>query len=181
MHKSLFLLTILCFLPLGVQAHGPSPQKAVKEITIQAAPAKVWTLVKDFAGIDKWHPDVVSVKYDSRADPESGKDLPHRLVILKNGTGFLEKLREVDEANMKMDFKMVEGADSTIPVSNYRTVIQVKQGDIANISILTFTGRYYNKANSMEAKPGMDNPTANKAIHDLYDKGLAGIKQVLEK
>lgn len=181
MRKFLWLLAAACLLPFNAHAHGPSPQKAVKEVTLKAPASKVWALVKDFGGINKWHPEVLEVKLDNRMDTEANKELPHRLVKLKNGTSFLEKLREVDEANMKLDYKMLDTADSTIPVSNYRTVMQVKQGANTNESVLTWTGRYYNKANSMEALPGLDNPTANKAINELYDAGLVGIKNTLEK
>lgn len=180
MKKFLLLLVGLSLIPMSAFAHGPSPQKVVKEIVIKAEPAKVWSLVKDFAAIGKWHPDVVSVKADTRPDAETGAELLHREVILKNGNGFLEKLREVNDANMKVDYKMLESKESTIPVSNYRTVMQVKAGATPQESILTITARFYNKANSMEAPPGLDNPTANKAINELYDAAMVGLKKSLE-
>ncbi|MDD2832895.1 MAG: SRPBCC family protein [Methylotenera sp.] len=180
MKKFLLMFTGLCILPMSVLAHGPSPQKVVKEIVIKAEPARVWALVKDFGAIGKWHPDVVSVKTDTRADAETGVELLHREVVLKNGNGFLEKLREVNDASMKVDYKMLESKESTIPVSNYRTVIQVKPGVTPQESILTITARFYNKANSMEAPPGSDNPAANKAINELYDAAMTALKAVLE-
>ena len=112
--KKLCLMLAMTLLPILAHAHGPSPQKAVKEVTLKAEPAKVWELVKDFGSINKWHPSVTDVKAEIRKDAETGKDLPHRLVTLKDGKSFLEKLREVDDANMKMDYKMVEGPESTI-------------------------------------------------------------------
>lgn len=180
MKSFLILLAGLYFLPIGANAHGPSPQKIIKEVVIEAEPAKVWALVKDFAAIDKWHPDVVSVKSDRRQDAETGAELLHREVKLKNGNGFLEKLREVNDDAMKIDYKMLEGAQSTIPVSNYRTVIQVKEGATPQQSVVIITARFYNKANSMEAPPGQDNPTANKAINTLYDVAVIGLKNALE-
>ncbi|PPC88564.1 MAG: MxaD protein [Methylotenera sp.] len=179
--KKFVLLIVTILLPLLASAHGPSPQKTVKEFPLKADPAKVWALLKDFGAIDKWHPDVTAVKLETKKDTETDKELPHRLVTLKDGKTFLEKLREVDDVTMKMDYKMLEGPESTIAVSNYRTVIQVKQGANANEAIVTMTGRYYNKANSMEALPGMDNPTANKAIAELYDNAIVGLKKALEK
>lgn len=181
MKKFLLLLASVCFIPMSAFAHGPSPQKVVKEVTIQAEPAKVWALVKDFGAIQTWHPDVVSVKTDTRTDAETGAALLHREVVLKNGNAFLEKLREVNDASMKIDYKMLEAKESTIPVSNYRTVMQVKAGATAQESIVTITARFYNKANSMEAPPGQDNPTANKAINELYDAAAIGLKKALEK
>lgn len=178
-----YLLTSLCILfliPLSGMAHGPSPQKVVKEINVAAEPAKVWSLVKDFSAIQSWYPDVTSVKTEMKVDTEANKELLHRTVTLKDGAVIIEKLREVNDADMKIDFKMLDVPESTILVSNYRTVIQVKPGAGANQSIVTITARFYNKANSMEAPPGMDNPTANKAINALYDSVAIGLQQAFK-
>lgn len=181
MKKLLAILALLCLLPLVAQAHGPSGQKIVKEFEVNTEPAKAWALLKDFGAIGKWHPDVTNVKFEDRKDAESDKTLPHRLVTLKNGTTFLEKLRETNDAEMKLDYKLVDGKDSTIAVSNYRTVAQVKAGKTAGQSVVTLTARFYNKANTMEAPAGADNPAANKAINELYDAAAVGFKKALEK
>jgi hypothetical protein len=176
----LSILAVACLIPVAAQAHGPSGQKVVKEFEVKAEPAKVWALLKDFGAIGKWHPDVINVKLEDRKDTESDKILPHRLVTLKNETTFLEKLREANDNDMKLDYKLVDGKESTIAVSNYRTVAQVKAG-AAGQSIVTLTARFYNKANTMEAPPGADNPAANKAIKELYDSAATGLKFFLEK
>jgi mxaD protein len=180
MKKLWVSLAMLMMVPLSAVAHGPSGQKVVKEFEVNAAPAKVWTLIKDFGAIQQWHPDVVGVKVETKADADSGKELLHRLVTLKDGTAFLEKLREVNDAEMKLDYKMVDAPESTIAVSNYRTVVYVKQGATPNQSIVSLTARFYNKANTMEAPPGADNPAANKAINALYDAAAIGLKKALE-
>lgn len=177
MRKYLSLAVLAVALPFVAHAHGPSPQKVVKEVVIKAEPATVWAVVKDFGGMHKWHPAVAGTKVEDRKDNESEATLQHRTLSLKDGGNVVEKLREVNDADMKIDYKMVEG---TIPVSNYRAVMQVKAGPGAGEATLVWTGRFYNKANSMEAKPGEDNPTANAAINGIYDAGLASIKAMLE-
>ncbi len=172
-----YLGLLAAVLPFVANAHGPSPQKVVKEVVIKAEPAKTWAVVKDFGNMHQWHPGVATTAVEERKDAESEAMLQHRTLILKDGGKVVEKLREVNEADMKIDYKMVDG---TIPVSNYRAVMQVKAGPGAGESTLTWTGRFYNKANSMEAKPGEDNPAANAAINGIYDAGLAGIKQFVE-
>lgn len=181
MKKFLVMLAVACLLPVIAQAHGPSGQKVVKEFEVKAEPAEVWALLKDFGAIGKWHPDVTNVKLEDKKDVESDKTLLHRLVTLKNGTTFLEKLRETNDAEMKLDYKLVDGTDSTIAVSNYRTVAQVKAGKVAGQSTITLTARFYNKANTMEAPEGADNPAANKSINALYDAAAEGLKKALEK
>ncbi|PKO46500.1 MAG: SRPBCC family protein [Betaproteobacteria bacterium HGW-Betaproteobacteria-22] len=180
MKKFLAMLAVVCLTPVAAQAHGPSGQKVVKEFEVKAEPEKVWALLKDFGAIDKWHPDVTNVKLEDRKDTESDKTLPHRLVTLKNGATLLEKLREANDTDMKLDYKLVDGKESTIAVSNYRTVAQVKAGKAAGQSTVTLTARFYNKANTMEAPAGADNPAANKAINELYDAAAIGLKKALE-
>lgn len=181
MKKYLSILVMASLLPFGAYAHGPSGQKVEKKFEVKAEPAKVWALVKDFGAIGKWHPDVTNVKLEEKPDAETGKVLLHRLVSLKNGTSFLEKMREANDDEMKLDYKMVDGADSTIAVSNYRTVLQVKPSETSGQSLVILTARFYNKANTMEAPPGADNPAANKAINELYDAAALGLKKALEK
>lgn len=180
MKKYWITMLLVLWLPLTASAHGPSGQKVVKEFQVKAAPAKVWALIKDFGAIQQWHPDVVSVNLEKKMDADSSTELLHRKVTLKDGTTFLEKLREVNDADMKLDYKMIDGADSTIAVSNYRTVIYVKEGQTPEQSVVSFTARFYNKANTMEAPPGADNPAANKAINDLYDAAAVGLKKAFE-
>lgn len=180
MKKFWISIFVAMLLPLTASAHGPSGQKVVKEFAVKAAPAKVWALLKDFGAIQQWHPDVASVKLEKKVDADSGTELLHRQVTLKDGTTFLEKLREVNDAEMKLDYKMIDGADSTIAVSNYRSVVTVKAGSTPDQSVVTFTARFYNKANTMEAPPGADNPAANKAINALYDAAAIGLKKALE-
>lgn len=176
---SMLLMLFAC--SFSVYAHGPSGQKVVKEFKVNAPPGRVWALLKDFGAIHQWHPDVAEVKMEARADAETGAVLPHRWMKLKDGTTVLEKLREVNDAEMKLDYKMIDGAESSIAVSNYRTVAQVKQGATANESIVILTARFYNKANTMEAPPGADNPAANKAINALYDAAAVGMQAILSQ
>jgi mxaD protein len=82
---------------------------------------------------------------------------------------------------MKLDYKMVDGKDSTIAVSNYRTVVQVKPAATAGQTTVILTARFYNKANTMEAPEGEDNPAANKAINELYNAAEVGLKKAIEK
>ena len=63
MKKILALVALslsMTLVPFTASAHGPSPQKVEKTVTIKADPAKVWAIVKDFGNIHAWHPGVAS-------------------------------------------------------------------------------------------------------------------------
>lgn len=176
MNRFLSILAMVLFMPLVAQAHGPSGQKVVKEVIVKASPKEAWALVKDFSSIGKWHPDVTEIKVEDKKDEASGNVLPHRVVKLKNGRGFEEKLREVNDEIMKMDYKMVEGENSTILVYGYRTVLTVKPAENAGESLITITGRFYNKSNSLEQLPGLGNKEANAEVNALYDAAAEGLQ-----
>jgi len=170
--------TVALLLPLSISAaNAPSQQKVIREVVIKAEPVKVWATVKDFGGIHQWHPAVESTKTESKAD-ETGAVLLHRTLTLKGGGTILEKQTINSDEEMKLEYRIVEGV---LPVSGYRAIMQVKAGPGAGESTLTWTGRFYNKANKVDAPAGEDNATAVKAIEGVYDSGLENLKKVLEK
>ena len=59
-----FALAAMMAVPMIASAHGPSRQKVEEKIMINAAPDEVWKMVGNFAGLDTWHPAVVSQKMD---------------------------------------------------------------------------------------------------------------------
>lgn len=171
------LLLAVCFLPLTVSAaNAPSQQKVVREVVIKADAAKVWAVVKDFGGIHQWHPAVESTTTETKAD-ETGTVLLHRTLTLKGGGTLLEKQTINSDEEMKLEYRIVEGV---LPVSGYRANMVVKAGPNAGESTVTWTGRFYNKANKVDAPAGEDNATAVKAIEGVYDAGLPNLKKVIE-
>ncbi len=172
------ILSAAMLLPMGaIAANAPSQQKVIREVTIKAEPAKVWAVVKDFGGLHKWHPAAESTELKMMKD-DTGAEVQHRLVTLKGGGTILEKLVGSSDADMKLEYRIVE---SVLPVSGYRAIMQVKAGPGAGESTVTWTGRFYNKANAVDAKPGEDNAAAVKAIEGVYDGGLPALKALVEK
>lgn len=171
------LISATFLLPISVTAaNAPTQQKVIREVIIKAEPAKVWLMVKDFGGIHKWHPAVESTTIETKAD-QDGIQLPHRLITLKGGGTLLEKQTINSDEEMKLEYKIVEGV---LPVSGYRAIMTVKAGPLAGESTVTWTGRFYNKANDVHPKPGEDNETAIKAVEGVYDAGLPNLKKIIE-
>ncbi len=171
------VLGLAMFLPFSASAaNAPSQQKVIREVVIKATPEKVWGMVKDFGNIQKWHPAVESTTTETKAD-ESGEQLLHRTLTLKGGGTILEKQTINSDEEMKIEYRIVEGV---LPVSGYRSNMVVKAGPATGDSTVTWTGRFYNKANKVDAPKGEDNETAVKAIEGVYDSGLANLKKVLE-
>ncbi len=68
--KKLLVIMAALLLPLTATAHGPSPQKVEKSVTIKAEPAKVWGILKDFNNFSKWHPSAEGAKFKSADDAD---------------------------------------------------------------------------------------------------------------
>lgn len=170
--KKLFTLIAALLLPLSAAAHGPSPQKVEETITIKAPPAKVWALVGDFSGWHKWHPAIQSSKTETK-----GSDT-FRLLTLKGGGTLKERLKEKDNAGMRLKYEITEGV---LPVSDYYAVISVSPGANANESTVKWLGRFYRKYKlNPPIPPGQDDESALKAVQGVFQPGLANLKKIAE-
>lgn len=177
MNYQRILAFLISFTPLLVLACGPSPQKVTKEITIKAQPAKVWALVNDFGAMQKWHTSVLETTVAHQLDAESGKEVNYRTLKLKDGGSIVEKQRETQADEMKLGVILEQG---DIAVSNYSDAITVKPGANAGESVVTWVGRFNNKANLMQAPEGQDNATAIAAVESWFGLGLEGLKKAAE-
>lgn len=170
--KKIFALLALAILPLTAVAHGPSPQKVDKSVTIKAEPAKVWAMVKDFGNMHKWHPAVASTKLEKK-----GNDT-YRTLTLKSGGTIYEKLRSADDEAMKLRYEIVEGV---LPVSDYNAYMTVKAGPNAGETTVQWVGRFYRVYKLNPPIPeGQDDASALNAVNGVFDAGLEGLKKTLE-
>ena len=176
MKKALALIA-MAILPLTAAAHGPSPQKVEKEVVIKADPAKVWALVKDFGNMQTWHPALASDKLESKKD-ENGDMQTYRTLTLKSGGTIYEKLRSADDKDMQLKYEIVSGV---LPVADYNAKMTVKAGPGAGESTVTWMARFYRVYKLNPPIPaGQDDETAIKAVTDVFDSGLAGLKKAAE-
>ena len=171
MNKFLAMLA-LAVLPFTAFAHGPTPQKVEKSVVIKAPPAKVWAMVKDFGNMQAWHPAIASTKLEKKGDET------HRTLTLKSGGDINEKLRSVDDKDMKLKYEITGGV---APVADYNSVMTVTAGPAAGESTVTWVGRFYRTYKLNPPIPaGQDDATATGFITGVYDSGLANLKKVLE-
>ena len=97
--KKILALIALSVVSFTAAAHGPTPQKVEKSITIKADQAKVWAIVKDFGNMQKWHPAVATDKVEQKKD-ENGEMATFRTLTLKSGGTIVEKLRSSEDKDM---------------------------------------------------------------------------------
>jgi hypothetical protein len=170
--KKIIIGIFLTFVSYSVFAHGPSPQKVEKSITINASPDKVWAIVKDFGSFQKWEPLVTDIKLEKK-----GEDTL-RTLTLKSGGKVIERLKGIDEEAMKLKYEIVEGS---VPVADYNSFIVVTKGSNPNESNVTWVGRFYRVYKLNPPIPaGQDDESALKAVNEIYDAGLPALKKLAE-
>lgn len=175
--KKVLALLALSMVSFTAAAHGPSPQKVEKSITIKADPAKVWALVKDFGNMQKWHPAIASDKLEQKKD-DNGDMATYRTLTLKSGGVINEKLRSSDDKDMKLKYEIVS---SPLPFTDYNSFMTVSKGDAPGETTVTWVGRFYRLYKLNPPIPeGQDDKTAIDAVTGIYDSGLANLKKVLE-
>ncbi len=165
------LITIL-LLPALVMAHGPSRQKLVKEIDINAPADKVWSVVSDFCSIKDWSPSVTGCESNGN-EPDSV-----RTITLESGQTMEEKLAKYDADKKMMMYFMVKPNTEAFPVNTHSLMISVN--DNGGSSRVEFKGAFYRSFPGPNPPPDQTDEAAAAALGEFYMKGLEGIKQAAE-
>jgi len=152
-------------------AHGPTPQKLDERIVIKAEPAVVWAMVKDYGKAEAWVPTVASTKVEKK-----GADT-FRVLTLKSGGKVTERIKSIDEDNMKIKFEFTNGG----PVTNYNPYISVSKGDNPGESKVRYFHRFYRFfPNNPPIPEGQDDESAVKFVKDTFGSSLENLKKVIE-
>ena len=164
------ILALGALLPAAALAAAP-PLSVEESTTLKAPPAQVWALLHDFGDMS-WVPPVKSVTATQGNTPGSVR------TIDLGGPKLVETLKGYDDKAMTYDYVINDTAanKATMPVSNYHSVIKVGPGSGGG-SVVTWSGTFQRADTSDNPKPGMDDETAKKAIHGVYQAGFAGLHQ----
>lgn len=126
--------------------------------TIDAPAEKVWNLVNDFNGLDKF---VEAVTESSIEGSGAGAV---RTLTLQDGGKVKEKLESLDNDRRILTYSIVE---SPMPIQNYRGTMQVREIS-DNQSVFTWSSTF-------ETAEGADEEM-EKAMENLYSMGVKGLK-----
>lgn len=155
------------------QAHGPTPQKVEEKITINAPPADVWKIVKDFGAIGTWHPGLANVKVEGGSEPGAT-----RVITLKSGGDLEESLDDIDDKGMSFGWRLQTENVDAFPVSFYSAVITVTPADGG--SNVEWVSRLYRADTTNEPPENKNDEAAVKATTDFIKAGLEGLKAKAE-
>ena len=93
---------------------------------VNAAPEKVWELVRDFNALPKWFPFIASSRLEEGDAP--GMVGSVRTLQARNGGVVRERLLELSDPEMRLSFLTFEGADLTLNYTGHMRVRPIARG-----------------------------------------------------
>ena len=183
------ILTLaLMVIPVIAYSHGAPRLKVEESIIINAKPADVWNVIKNFDSINTWHPAIESTN-------ASGNDNgATRTLTLTNGGTIDEKLKKIDSEKMIMNYEITNMSNAgeiddhgephevpVVPVSKYKAWLSVKADGEG--SKVTWKGKFFRAYHGHQKIPPkeLDDNTAKAAISGIYKAGLENLKAQMEK
>ena len=128
---------------------------------IAADPAKVWTMLGRFDGLDAWMPSIASCE-GTGSGPGA-----KRTLTMGDGASVIEELVSVDESARRYSYKILE---APIPIKNYLSTLSVTgEGSGSGVSW----------ACEFEAD-GASEADMVAMLVDLYQDSLDNAKKLLE-
>ena len=171
---SAIAIAFVATLSQAADAHGPTRQKVEESIVINAPPAKVWAMVGDFNGLNKWVPPVEA------STATTGNTVGSvRTLSITGGEKLNEVLESYDAAGMKLGYRMLEPNTKVLPVNNYSSTIMVTP-EGASASKVSWKGAFYRGFMNNNPPAEMNDEAAVKAVTGLYKASLEKLKKVAE-
>lgn len=160
------------FLSAPAFAHGPSRQKVVEKIEINAPADKVWAIVGNFQDLS-WLPPV------AKTEGAGGNAVDaKRKVTLKSGGVIDESVTKYDDGSKTLGYKIDTVDPKVFPVNNYAATISVKEE--GGKSVVEWKGAFYRGFMNNDPPPDQSDEAALKAVTDLYKAGLESLKAKAE-
>ena len=177
MYRKLGAAIIVLMIPAVVVAHGPSRQKITKEITVKAPAEQVWNLISDFCSIAEWHPAVITCDGSGGNDPGATRILT---IGETGGPEIHEELQKFDAEKMTYKYKITKTDNAVVPVTTYSAFLSVSDNGDGSAKV-TWRGGFYRAHQNNNPPPELNDEAAITAVTNVYESGLEGIRELIEK
>ncbi len=172
--KILRSLVLAALVALPGLAFAAAPVLRVsKSVIVHAAPDVVWDKIKNFDGLNTWHPAVAKDELVSGTNNERGAV---RLLTLGDGGTIKEKLLGFDAKHHRFRYEILEGV---LPVSSYTSIVSIKAAGKGR-SKVTWSGAFKRKDTGPHPAADADDATATKTMGGVYQAGLDNLKKIVE-
>jgi len=156
-------------------AAAPQTLHVTESVEIKAPVDKVWDTIKDFDGLNKWHPGFSG---DELVSGSNGKAGTVRKLTIKDGPSFTEKLTSFDAAHHSYHYIIIE---SPLPFDHYSSIVSVQPGSSAGLTKVVWSGRFKRKNTSVNPSEAESDAGVTKLLKGVYRGGLDNLKKMLEQ
>jgi hypothetical protein len=166
------MVAFATLLPVAAEAHGPSRQKVVSKIEINAPVDKVWAVVGNFQDMS-WHPAF------AKTEGTGGNDVgATRKLTLQSGGVINEKLTKYSAEERGLTYEITDVDVKVLPVTNYSAQMNVT--GTAEKTIVEWRAAFYRGFVNNDPPPELSDEAAVKAVSDVVEGGLGALKKKFE-
>ena len=170
----IYLISIFLF-TFQLDAHGPSRQKVVEKVIIDAKPEKVWNLISNFEDFS-WHSDLK--KIESNGNMVGSK----RELTFSNNITISQSLEKLNAEKKMISWRIIDTNNDILPVNSYSATLTVTKNDEnPNKSVLVFKAAFYRGFMGNDPPEHLNDENSKKKVIVFVKKSIDGIKNKLSK
>ena len=154
---------------LSFTAHADGKLNSYFSINIDAPASTIWDIVKDYDGLNTWHPVFSNDVIKSGTNNQVGAV---RTLTIKDGPSFDEVLTVWDDMGRTFTYRVID--PNPLPILNYSSTMTVMQLE-PGVSNVTWTSTYENNSGGE-----MPDDELIAVLNGVYQAGLAEVKANLE-
>jgi len=143
--------------------------KVVRSTIIDAPTERVWGVLRDFNGHDRWHP-VVATSAIERGQPSDRVGCVRRF-RLNDGSELREQLLALSDLEQTYSYCLL---DTPIPLFNY----------VAHVRLLPVTDgdrTFWHWESRFTTRAGEDERMARQVGDEIYQTGIDAIRAIVER
>ena len=167
--KTLLKLVLASVAALSFTAHADGKLNSYFTINIDAPASNVWDIVKDFEGLNNWHPMFSGDVIKSGTNNQVGAV---RTLTIQDGPSFDEELMVWDEQERHYTYRVID--PNPLPIKNYSSTMKVMQLS-PGVTNVTWSSSYENNSGGEMADADLI-----AFLNGAYQGGLEALKFEIE-
>ena len=167
--KKLLTLALASFAALSFTAHADGKLNSYVSMNIDAPASNIWDVVKDFGGLNNWHPMFSGDVIKSGSNNHIGAV---RTLTIKDGPSFDEVLVVWDDYERHYTYQVID--PNPLPLKNYTSTMKVMQLE-PGVTNVTWVSSYENNSGGE-----MPDDELIAFLNGAYKAGFDALKADLE-
>ena len=167
--KKWLKLALAACAALSMSAHAGGILNSFTTIDIDAPASRIWDVVKDFDGLETWHPVFADDVLKSGNNNEVGAI---RTLTIKDGPSFDEELLDWNATARQYTYRVID--PNPLPILEYTSTLKVMQLQ-PGVSTVIWSSSYRNNSDGK-----MSDDELIAFLNGVYKAGLDAVKAGLK-